>query len=129
MMFFPEFITLPNKLDLEIRGTLFKTNVHEFDDHYDVEMELPGFSQEEITLNFQDHCIKVKAEHKNSDEIKKDGKVIKKERFYSSGYREIFIGDDVDSDNIKAKLENGVLLITLKKQPKEIKKSQAIKIE
>lgn len=100
----------------------FKVDVQENDNEYIIEADLPGVKKEEINLSF-DHGrlgISVKKEEK-IDEEKKN--YIHKERRITSMCRNLYLAD-ASGDDIKAKLEEGVLKINVakKEQGKEEKK-------
>ena len=81
-----------------------------------VEAELPGIKREEIYVDFIEGqlIISVKKEDK-IDEEKKN--YIHKERRSSSMRRSLYL-DDAKAEGIKAKLDNGILYITVPKEEK-----------
>jgi HSP20 family protein len=94
----------------------FKIDVTEADNAYHIEAELPGVGKEEIDLNVDDDtlCISVNRE----EESNADGKnYIHRERRASSMSRRIRLAN-AELNEIKAKLENGVLTVTIPKQDK-----------
>jgi HSP20 family protein len=94
----------------------FKIDVTESDKEYLVEAELPGVGKEEIDLNVDDDtlCISVN----RTEESSADGKnYIHRERRASSMSRRIRLANAALGE-IKAKLENGVLSVTIPKQDK-----------
>ncbi len=53
-----------------------KTDVHEHEDHYEVDIDLPGFKKEDITLELQNGYLTVTASKGlDKDETTKKGKV------------------------------------------------------
>lgn len=102
----------------------FKIDVKEAEGKYLVEAEMPGVKREEINLSIENQnlCISV-----NRDEdINQDGKnYIHRERRTSSMHRSIRLAD-AKLDEIKAKLEHGVLTVTI---PKQEKVSDLLKID
>ena len=102
----------------------FKIDIEEKEKEYLIEAELPGIKKEEIDLGIEDDnlCITVN----RSDEVNNEGKnYIHRERRASSMSRRIRLADASLSE-IKAKLEEGVLTITI---PKEDKTSTSRKID
>jgi HSP20 family protein len=94
----------------------FKIDVTESDKEYLVEAELPGVGKDEIDLSVDDDtlCISVNRE----EESNADGKnYIHRERRASSMSRRIRLAN-TDLSEIKAKLDNGVLIVTIPKQDK-----------
>ena len=99
------------------------------DTEYKIHAEVPGIAKDEITLNLEDGELKIRAEKKEESE-KKDKNYLRKERRYESFYREIPVPDDVATgEDIDARLEDGVLNITLKRKPEPAKDKKEIKIQ
>ena len=72
---------------------LMKTDVHEHDDHYEVDIDLPGFKKEEIKLELNNGYLTVGAS-KEHDQTN-NGKVIRKERYSGSMSRSFYVGEDI----------------------------------
>ena len=70
---------------------LMKTDVHEHDDHYEVDIDLPGFKKEEIKLELNNGYLTVGAS-KEHDQTN-NGKAIRKERYSGSMSRSFYIGE------------------------------------
>ena len=106
--------------------TLMRTNVKENDNGYILEIEIPGVKKENIKLEYHDKYLKVfykTEEVKNEEE---NGKYLRRERFSGSFSRSYFM-PDVDSNNIEAAYENGVLKVSLAKKKETAFKSIEIK--
>ncbi len=104
----------------------FKIDVQETDTEYLVEAELPGIKKDEIDLNVDNDelCISVN----RKEEVNKDSKgYIHRERRTTSMSRRIRLAN-AKSDEIKAKLEEGVLTVAIPKQ-EQIDTSRKIEIE
>ena len=99
-------------------------NVREGEKHYSLELALPGFSKEEITIKFEEDVLTVTAGHQPKED-EKGPKYTWNEFGYKSKYERSFqLPETLDADNIGAKFENGILLITLPKkeaQPSAVK--------
>jgi HSP20 family protein len=94
----------------------FKLDVQENDKEYCIEAELPGVKKEEINLELNEGRLTISINREESiDEEKKN--YIHKERRFSSMQRSIYLAD-AKGDGVKAKLEEGVLNITVPKQEK-----------
>jgi HSP20 family protein len=102
----------------------FKIDVEETPREFRIQAELPGIKKEEINLALNDGklSISVKKEE-NVEEEKKN--YIHKERRLSSMVRNVYLGD-ARAEGIKAKLEEGILTITVEKEQKTDK---AVSIE
>ena len=102
----------------------FKIDIEEKETEYIIEAELPGVRKEEIDLNIEEDnlCITVN----RSEDVNKDGKnYIHRERRASTMSRRVRLSG-AKLDEIKAKLEDGVLNIVI---PKDIKASTSRKID
>jgi len=99
-------------------------NVREDEQNYTLELALPGFSKEEITIKFEEDVLTVTAGHQPKED-EKDPKYTWNEFGYKSKYERTFqLPETLDADNIGAKFENGILLITL---PKKEVQASAVK--
>ena len=97
-------------------GNVMKTDVHEHEDHYEIDIDLPGFKKDEIELSLEDGYLKVSAS-KGLDKDEKDhaGKMIRQERYTGAMSRSFYIGEAVTHEEIKAKFEDGVLKLNVPK--------------
>ncbi len=107
-------------------GDTFKLDVREDEKAYYVEAELPGVKKEEIGVVIDDGRLHISVERSEQTEDKQKN-YIHKERRYSSMQRNVYLAD-ADAQSIKAKLDNGVLSITLSKKARE-STSKHIEIE
>nr|MDO8114734.1 Hsp20/alpha crystallin family protein [Candidatus Sigynarchaeota archaeon] len=104
-------------------------DIEETDTEYKIHAELPGLNKDDVTVTLEDGRLKISADKKIEDE-KKDKHFVRKERRYESFYREIRVPKDADtSESIDAKLEDGMLNITLKRKPEEKKEKKEVKVE
>jgi HSP20 family protein len=102
----------------------FKLDIVEKDGEYLIEAEMPGVKKEEIDLNIDGDnlCISVN----RTEEVNNDGKnFIHRERRASSMSRRVRLAG-ANLGEIKAKLDDGVLTVTV---PKDIKTSSSRKID
>ncbi len=110
---------------------LMKTDVQESDDSYIMEMDLPGFSKDEVKVSLKDGYLTVKAAKGLDEESeKKNTKYIRKERYAGECERSFYVGDVKESD-IKGEFKHGILTLTIPKvQPqKEVDTTKYIEIE
>lgn len=104
-----------------------KADIRETDKEYIVEVEVPGVRKEDVKVDYSDGRLTVAVE--TNEIINEEGKnYIRKERRYGSRARS-FLFDDVKEDAIKAKFENGVLVLTLPKMEGTRVNSRKIEIE
>ena len=107
----------------------FKTDILDEGDRYELEADLPGFNKEDIKLELQGDNLVISAErHSNAEEKNKDGKVVRMERSYGS-YSRSFNVSQIDTANIHAAYDNGVLKLTLPKRDAQLPQSRVLEIE
>ena len=92
---FPDFRDL-DKTERKLYGRhanrVMKTDVHEHDDHYELDIDLPGFKKEEITIELNNGYLVVSAAKGLDEEDKtKKGKLIRQERYMGSMQRSFYV--------------------------------------
>ncbi|MFN2926399.1 Hsp20/alpha crystallin family protein [Lachnospiraceae bacterium YH-ros2228] len=111
---------------------MMRTDVKQKDGNYELEMELPGFKKDDVQLSLENGYLNIRAAHNdNKDEKDKDGKIVRKERYTGAVERSFYVGDNITEDDVHAKFEDGMLLITLPdpEQKKPIENKKTIMIE
>lgn len=99
-------------------------NVRENDDEYIMELAAPGIKKEfcRVSINNDGNLnvtIENKMEHKEKD---KKHHYLRREFSYSNYEQNYSLPEDVERDKISAKVENGILTVTLPKMKKEEQK-------
>ncbi len=128
---FDDFNNTERKLYGRHADRLMKTDVHEHEDHYEVDIDLPGFKKEEITLELDKGYLTVSAA-KGLDKDEKDhkGKLIRQERYAGSMQRSFFVGENLTEEDIKATFQHGVLSLNVpKKEKAKLPEKKVIMIE
>ena len=126
-----DFPDVNRKLYGNRTSQIMKTDVHEHDDSYEIDIDLPGFKKDEIDLTLENGYLSINASksHDNSEKDK-EGKLIRQERYSGSMQRSFYVGDDVSEEEIKAKFEDGVLKLTVPKEDTEkVPEKKTIAIE
>ena len=96
---------------------VMKTDVKETDQGYEVDVDLPGFKKDEIHLELNDGYLTISATvNRDNDEKDSDGKYIRRERFSGSFNRSFYVGEDVTQEDIKARFEDGTLMLMIPKK-------------
>lgn len=110
---------------------VMKTDVRETDQHYEVDIDLPGFKKDDIQVHLENGYLQVMAKKSLTKEEKdKKGTYLRQERYAGSLGRSFYVGDALAPEDIEAKYENGILTLTLpKKQPVPIEKKGNILIK
>lgn len=105
-----------------------KTDIRETKDSYIMEVEMPGFDKEDISLDLENGYLTIRAEKKDREESgKEDHRYVRKERSVSC-QRSYYVGD-AEEESVKAKYDKGILSVVIPKQEEkkpEAKKSIAI---
>ena len=107
--------------------TSFPVDVYEENGELVIRADLPGFKKEEISVRVQEDSVDIKAMHKEKLEERREG-FYRAERKIGSLRRVIPLPAIVDPETAKAKLENGVLEIRVKKV-EEKEKGKKVEIE
>lgn len=96
------FLTSPD----EGAGQGLRIHVDESDEAYELKAEMPGLLEDQVNVNMENDLLSITAEY--SEESSNS--------FRRGKYRRTFsLPNDVDTDNIKASMERGILKIELPK--------------
>ena len=110
---------------------IMRTDIHEHESGYEIDIDLPGFKKDEITLELENGYLTVGAS-KGLEKNEEDGKrrVIRQERYSGAMQRSFFVGRNLTEEDIKAKFEDGVLHLELPKaEAKQLPEKKTIMIE
>lgn len=108
---------------------LLRTDVRETEDAIEADIDLPGFKKDEIQVHLENDYLTVSAE-KHADKQAGKGKYLRQERYSGTVSRTFYVGDALKPDDVKAKYEDGVLVVSLsKKAPEAIEQRSQIAIE
>jgi HSP20 family protein len=91
-------------------------DVAESDRSYTVKLEMPGVAKEDVKIAIEGRQVSVQAHNERADERKEGERVVYRERSARSYARSFTLPTDVDQAESSAKLENGVLTLTLPKR-------------
>ena len=132
-MDFPRFEVpdIDKKLYGKHASHVMKTDVHEEDNGYEVDIDLPGFKKDEIQLSLDNGYLSVAAtKAHDNDKKNRKGRIIRQERYMGSMQRSFYVGDAVKEEDIKAKFEDGVLKLDIpKKEEAKVPEKKLIAIE
>lgn len=108
-----------------------RTDIKEVDGNYEFSIELPGYDKNDIKVELEDGYLTVSANTSSEKEEKnKLGKVVHSERMYGSVSRTYYVGQEVTQEDVRAKFDSGVLMLTVKqKKAEELKKDNRISID
>lgn len=109
---------------------VMKTDIKDEGDHYLMKIDLPEVKKENVKLSLEDGYLIVSAKFDYNNEDKEKNNYIRRERHYGNCSRSYYLGDDVTEEDIKAKLQDGVLTLNVKKvDPKAKETKKFISIE
>ena len=110
---------------------LMKTDVRETDNTYELDIDLPGFKKDEVQLDLKDGYLTISAaKGLDKDQEDKKGKYIRQERYAGACSRSFFVGEGIEPQDVSAKVEDGILRVSLPKQgKKELPRNSTIAIE
>lgn len=111
-----------NKIEKKLYGrhakNMMKTDIKELEGGYELEMDLPGFTKDEITAELKDGYLTVSAtKGLDKDEQEKEtGKYIRRERYAGACQRSFYVGEDITEQDIKAEFKHGILKLFVPKK-------------
>jgi HSP20 family protein len=101
-------------------------DIFETDNELVLKADIPGVDQKDIDIQLENGTLSLKGERKFERDEKNKG-FHRQERSYGSFVRYFTVPETIDSENVKADFQAGVLTVTLPK--KEIAKPKAIKVQ
>ena len=94
-------------------------NVMEDDNRYRLELAAPGMTKDDFKVHInRDGNLVIELEKKCECQEEKKGKYIRKEFSCSKFHQTLILPDNVNREEIKANVENGILFVDLPKQQK-----------
>jgi HSP20 family protein len=94
----------------------YGVDIREDADHLYVEADIPGFKKEEVEITLENSTLTISAEHREEANDQKKGDWLLNERRYARFLRSFTLPPSVDGQKIDAKLQDGVLKVTLNKR-------------
>ncbi len=91
-----------------------QTNIYENTDNYIVVSKLPGVKKDELNISIKDNSLKISGTRKQKSE---KNSAYLNERFTGDFERNFILPEKIDTENIKAELKDGILLLNIPKSP------------
>ncbi len=105
-----------------------RIDISEDKDNINVVAEIPGVKKNDIKITLQDNILTIEGEKKKETE-QKEKNYFRSERMHGSFKRCFTLPDQVDSEKVEAKFENGMLNIQLKKIEQKVKSEKVIELK
>ena len=97
---------------------MMKTDIKELEGGYELEIDLPGFTKDEVTAELKDGYLTISASKglDKDEQEKETGKYIRRERYAGACQRSFYVGEDVTEQDIKAEFKHGMLKLFVPKK-------------
>ena len=89
-------------------------NIHETEKDYEIQFQVPGFTDEELNIEIANDTLTVSG-NKKAEESEKGKNLVRREWAHSEFSRSVRFATPINEDNVEAKLEHGTLTITAPK--------------
>jgi HSP20 family protein len=107
------------------RAWIPPVDIYETGDSLVLKAELPGINPDDVEIRVEDSTLYLKGERKFEKEVKEEN-LHRVERSYGTFTRSFSLPNTIDSDEVKAEYQNGILTLTMPKR--EEAKPRSIKI-
>jgi HSP20 family protein len=108
---FPRRLGFTDESPAEIR-----VDITENDKDYQVRANVPGTKKEDIRVSVDGNFVSIRAEARKERQEKSGGRTLVSETYYGSASRGFSLAHEIDDKAVVAKLEDGVLKLTLPKR-------------
>ena len=97
---------------------VMKTDIKEMDNGYQLVVDLPGFTKDEIKASLENGYLTISAEKGlDKDEQEKEfGHYIRRERYAGACSGSFYVGEDVQQEDIEAEFKHGILKLFVPKK-------------
>lgn len=119
-----DLVTIWDDLNYPRESGLGAINIHETDQAYEIEMCVPGFTKEDLKIEVDDELLIISAKVEDQADPKQWNR---KEFTKKSFVRSFTLPEDGNVDHIQARVEHGILALTMTKQV-PVKKTKRVTI-
>ena len=116
--FFDDGSKIEKKLYGHHAKDMMKTDIKELAGGYELEIDLPGFTKDEVTAELKDGYLTISASKglDKDEQEKETGKYIRRERYAGACQRSFYVGEDITEQDIKAEFKHGILKLFVPKK-------------
>jgi HSP20 family protein len=100
----------------ETNTTLPSVNIKESPESFEVEVAAPGFAKDEFKIELNNNLLTISSEKKTENETNEGENFTRREFSYQSFSRSFTLPQIVNSEQIGAKYENGILKVSIPKK-------------
>ncbi|CCM10623.1 Small heat shock protein C4 [Cardinium endosymbiont cEper1 of Encarsia pergandiella] len=125
---FNDFYSLLPDFPSKIKNIVPRIDVSESNSNYYIEAELPGIELKDVDVQVNGNVLSIRAKKESNTEQKEKSYYIQ-ERYTGSLHRSISLPNSADIDNISAKLQDGILRLTIPKKERAVTKNIEISNE
>jgi HSP20 family protein len=116
------------RANLDHPTVLPKVNVIEKDEAFHIEAETPGMTVKDVSIEFHSGVLTLKGHREHNSETEKNDYSIR-EFSHQSFERNFRLSDQIDSEKVTARMDQGILKITLPKKEQAKPKKIEIKLK
>lgn len=135
---------IPRRNDFDLLDNLFKdpffsnheskmmkTDIKEKANSYLIVVDLPGYEKEDIKIDVEDGYLTIHAFMNEENNDEENGKFVRRERYFGECSRSFYVGEAVETEDVKASFKNGSLKLEVPKKEtkKEIVEKKYVQIE
>lgn len=134
---------IPRRNDFDLLDDLFKdpffsnenkamkTDIKETEEGYSIVVDLPGYDKENIKIDVEDGYLTIHATMNNENNEEENGKFVRRERYFGECSRSFYVGDAIETEDVKANFKNGTLKLVVPKKEvqKELTEKKYVQIE
>ena len=110
---------------------LMKPDVKETEDGYQLEMDPPGFTKDEIQASVENGYLTITASKglDQDEQEKETGRYIRRERYAGACQRSFYVGENITQEDVKGEFKHGILKLTIPKKAAQVPEKKYIAIE
>ena len=110
---------------------VMKTDIKENDESYSIVVDLPGYNKEDIKIDVEEGYLTISAKMQEENNEEQNGKFVRRERYFGECSRSFYVGDSIETEDVKATYKNGTLKLEVPKKEvqKEISEKKYVQID